>query len=206
MSLQKFIDVCCEFASANDMIFNFKKSVCMYVRSKKFKDLNQPTFYLNGNILRYVDHEKYLGVMISNDGKNDKDINRQMRSIYGRGNMIVRNFKHCTDTVKIQLFKTFCCNFYCCHLWSKFNKSAYYKAKIAFKKIYRSLMGLDRRASITEHMILRNIDSFDAIIRKDVYGFRERIFKSDNSVIYSIFNSLCFLDSSLHTRWMCVLF
>lgn len=115
-------------------------------------------------------------------------------------------FKHCTESVNVQLFETFCCNFYCCHLWSKYNKSAYYKAKIAFKKIYRALMGLDRLCSITQHMILRNIDSFDVLLWKDIFGFRERIVQSENFVIDCILNSLSFLDSSLNTKWMDVLF
>ena len=126
VSLQKLINACSQFAADNDMIFNYKKTVCMYIKSKKSNDLQIPNFTLNDNVIDLVDHEKYLGVINSSNCKDDDDLNRQMRSLYGRGNALVRNFKHCSDLVKFQLFKTFCCNLYCCHLWSFFyNQTSY---------------------------------------------------------------------------------
>ena len=105
LSLQKLINACSQFASDNDMIFNYKKTVFMYMKSKKFKDLQIPNFTLNENVIDYVDHEKYLGVINSSNCKDDDDLNRQMRSLYGIGNALVRNFN--LDLVKIQLFKNF---------------------------------------------------------------------------------------------------
>jgi len=206
VALQKLINCCSQFVLENDMLFNTKKSVCMYVKSKKFNDLVVPNFTLDGKNLRYVDKEKYLGVIMADDSRSDNDINRQMRSIYGRGNIIINNFKHCTDSVKIQLFKTFCCNFYCSHLWSVYNKASYSKVKVAFKKIYRTLMNLERRCSITNHMVNLNVDSFDVLIRKSVYSFRERLIRSDNVLISTVVNSMFFLESPLYARWLKVLF
>ena len=93
-ALQKLINCCSHFAKDNDMVFNTKKSVCMFVKSKKFKDLVPPEFLLDDYELKYVLKEKYLGFIMSNDCKSDLDINRQMRSIYGRGNILISNFKH----------------------------------------------------------------------------------------------------------------
>ena len=95
VSLQKLINACSQFAADNDMIFNYKKTVCMYIKSKKFKDLQIPNFTLNDNVIDFVDHEKYLAVINSSNCKDDDDLNRQMRSLYGRGNALVRNFKQC---------------------------------------------------------------------------------------------------------------
>ena len=119
VALQKLINCCSVFAKNNDMLFNTKKSVCMYVKSKKFKDLYVPNFILDDKALKFVDKEKYLGIIMSENCKSENDMHRQMRSIYGRGNMVIRNFKQCSDSVKVQLFKTFCGNFYCSHLWSR---------------------------------------------------------------------------------------
>ena len=206
VALQKLINCCSVFAKNNDMLFNTKKSVCMYVKSKKFKDLYVPNFILDDKALKYVDKEKYLGIIMSENCKSENDMHRQMRSIYGRGNMVIRNFKQCSDSVKVQLFNTFCGNFYCSHLWSMYTKSSYAKVKVAFKKIYRSLMKLDRRCSITGHMVNLNVDSFDVLIRKSVYNFRERLYKSDNVLIGAVVNSMFFLDSPLYARWLKVLF
>jgi len=205
-ALQKLIDCCLIFAKSNDMIFNSKKTVCMYIKSKKLKDLNIPQFYLDGKLLSYNEHQKYLGVFISDNCKNDKDMNRQMRSLYGRGNVIIRNFKHCTEQVKIQLFMSFCSNIYCGHLWSSSNVSSFSKVRIAFKQIYRSLMKMDRTESISYSMLTNNVDNFDILIRKSVYNFRNRLMESNNVLICVIIHSMCFLDSHLYKRWHRVLF
>ncbi len=63
------------------MLFNTKKSVCMFVKSEKLKDLVPPECLLDDHALKYVDKEKYLGFIMSTDCKSDLDINRQMRSI-----------------------------------------------------------------------------------------------------------------------------
>ncbi len=178
----------------------------MYIKARKFKDLQVPVFTLNGRILEYVNKEKYLGFIMSNDCKDDLDMNRQMRSIYGRGNMLIKNFKHCTDNVKTRLFNTFCSNFYCSHLWHNFNRSSLNKVRVAFKKIYRSLFGLDRLASITQHMVSLNTDSFDVLIRKSSHNFYERLVKSENMIIGAIVNSMFFFDSSLYKHWLKVIY
>ncbi len=205
-SLQKLLNCCANFASDNDMLFNFKKTICMFVKSKKFKDLPTPVITLNGKTIKFSDHEKYLGVRTSSDCKDDADITRQMRSLYGRGNLIIRSFRHCSDPVKLQLFKTFCCNFYCSHLWSFYNKASYTKVRVAFKRIYRSLMNLDYTSSITSHMVLSNVDCFDVLVRKAVYNFRQRLIKSDNNIICSIVNSMFFINSKTYNKWLAVLF
>ena len=143
---------------------------------------------------------------MSNDCKSDLDMNRQMRSIYGRGNIIISNFKHCTVPVKTQLFKTFCCNFYVDHFWHSFKKCSYNKIKVAFKKIYRHLMNLDRCSSITSHMVNLNIDSFDVLLRKSVYNFQERLLLSGNGIISAIVNSMFYIDGALYARWLNTLF
>ena len=178
----------------------------MYIMSKKFKDLNIPQFYLDGKLLSYNEHQKYLGVFISDNCKNDKDMNRQMRSLYGRGNVIIRNFKHCTEHVKIQLFMSFCYNIYSGHLWSSSNVSSFSKVRIAFKQIYRSLMKMDRTESISYSMLTHNVDNFDILIRKSVYNFRNRLMESNNVLICVIIHSMSFLDSHLYKRWHRVLF
>ena len=94
--------------------YSIIRKLCMHIKSKKFKNLQTPNFTHNGNVIDYVDHAKYPGVINSSNCTDDDDLNRQMRSLYGRRNALVRNFKHCSDLVKIQLFKSFCCNLYCC--------------------------------------------------------------------------------------------
>ena len=45
--------------------------------------------FLYGSELKWVDVYKYLGCFITSDLKDDRDIRRQVRAIYCRGNMII---------------------------------------------------------------------------------------------------------------------
>ena len=64
--------------------------------------------YLNGVALEYVDSVKYLGVMLSNDMKDDADMNRHLRRFYATSNVIFRKFHHCSASIKVNLIKTYC--------------------------------------------------------------------------------------------------
>ena len=88
----------------------------MIIKSKLCKGYDVPIFYLNETPIDVVVNHNYLGVIISDNRKDDLDIKRQIRSIYARGNTILKYFRHCTHEVKCTLFKTYCTNLYCSHL------------------------------------------------------------------------------------------
>ena len=206
IALQKLIKCCEQFARENDMLFNTTKTVCMFIRSKKFKQLRMPDMYLYGKSLKVVKSEKYLGVRISDDKYNDDEITCQMRSVYGRGNLLIRNFKHCDDSVKLQLFKTFCTNIYCCQLWSSYKKTTYRKINVAYRRIFRYFMKIDNATSVSCAMLNYNVDFLDVLIRKAVFNFRKRIMDSENVIIKTLVNSLFYLDSMLCKKWNSILF
>ena len=62
--------------------------------------------------------ETYLGAFITDDCSDD--VIRQMRSIYARGNALIRNFKHCSEEVKSLLFETYCTGCRCSLLWGNY--------------------------------------------------------------------------------------
>ena len=72
-ALQTLLNICNEYATSHDIVFNTKKTVCMYIKSKKLKLHNVPNIYLNHNVLEYVTSYKYLGCIIT-DTLNDHRI------------------------------------------------------------------------------------------------------------------------------------
>ena len=64
-------------------------------------NVDVPSFKINGETIQEVDNVKYLGHFISNTLRDDKDILRQCRQLYARGNM-------CSTEVKLTLLRTFC--------------------------------------------------------------------------------------------------
>ena len=67
-------------------MYNPKKSMCMVIKPKHFK-LHAPSIYLNGRPLACVGTTKYLGVLLSDDLHDGKDMARHLISIYARANM-----------------------------------------------------------------------------------------------------------------------
>ena len=115
--------------------------------------------------------------------------------------MLIKCFKHCSDDVKILLFKTFCCSMYCSHLWSCFSTVVFRKLKTAFNRIFRTLMCLDRRASISKAMLDSKINTFDINVRKYIYSFMVRLSNSSNLVICTLLNSLHYMNSTIVRHW-----
>ena len=103
-ALQMLIDICVAFGIENDIVYNEEKTTCMCVKPSVMKDLYVPTFHLRHLNIKAVEKETYLGYIINADMSDDDHIAKEIRNIYARGNMLIRNFKHCTTGVKIILF------------------------------------------------------------------------------------------------------
>ena len=204
--LQTLIDMCCKYADDNDITYNTTKSVCMCIRPRTFKSDFKPVFVLPGKVLKNVDSHKYLGVQIEDNQKDDASMNAQRRNLYCRGNIIIRKFKHCSETVKSQLFQSYCTNFYCAPLWCNYTAESFRQVKVAYNKIFRNLLDLDRRTSMTAAFVTRHLNPFIVILRKLIVSFRARILRSENSIIETVSNSMYFLSSTLTGRWKNMIF
>ena len=143
--LQELLDICGEYAEKHDIKFNTKKSVILIRRNKLLKTAIVPKFKLCNEPLTEVNEVKYLGHIITDDGKDDKDILNACGKLYAQGNSLLRKFHMCTEKVKIKLFVTYCSQFYCAHLW-KFNKfdKKYNKIRVAYNNVFRFHLGLPR--------------------------------------------------------------
>ena len=124
-----------------------------------------------------------------------------VRPLYCRGNILIHNFKMCNNSVKLQLFKSYCSSFYCGHLWYNFTQAAMSKVRVAYKQIYRRFFKLSKFDSITHSMVTNFIDPFDVIIRKSIYSFKQRIISTSNIIINTIYNSAYFAKSSICNLW-----
>ena len=58
------------------------------------------------------------------------DVSRQTRKFYAQANMLLRNFRYCSNEVKRSLFKSFCTNMYCCPIWFNSTSSSVKKIEV----------------------------------------------------------------------------
>jgi exonuclease III len=202
LALQILIDKCQEFALCNEMVFNPKKTKCMAILPKYLRKLNVPTLFLDCKPISMVVEHKYLGIFITDKFKDDRDIKRQIRATYCRGNVLISKFRKCTAEVKVQLFKTFCSNLYCSPLWCNFSKSTFKRLQVAYNNVFRGLMHISKRSSVSKAFIDHNVDCFNVLIRKNIVSFIKRIQASDNVLVSSYVSSKYFLyGSKLNNMW-----
>ena len=109
-ALQSLIQILCDNAKLIDMSCNVNKTVCMVFNPKNRNNIvskNFPQFTMGNMPLQFVPEFKYLGHVITNDCSDDKDIQREVRSMFFRTNLLVSRFSRCSTAVKVALFKAY---------------------------------------------------------------------------------------------------
>ena len=200
-ALQKLLDKCSIFALNHSILYNVKKTVCMCFRPKVLKANFDPIVFLSGKEIKCVTSHKYLGVFINSNQTDNTSIEQQVKNVYSRGNMIIRNFKHCCESVKCQLFESFCTSFYCSSLWCYYSGEALRRLKVAYNRVFRILMGLHYRTSMSFSFISNGLNPFPVLLRKSVGSLRKRLYASSNILVQNIMCSKYFNFCRLKLKW-----
>ena len=200
-ALQILIDECTRYAIQHDIVYNTKKSVCMLVKSKKFDLRMRPCIKLDNNRLQYVTSYKYLGCLLTETLCDNDDVSKTLRGIYARANMLIRRFSYCSTAVKRVLFQTFCTNFNCTQLWWSYTKSTLRKTKIAFNNSFRFLMRYDRFCSASGMFAEANVNHFDTVRRKCIFGFMCRLRESNNNIIKTLISQQMYTPTQSAIEW-----
>ena len=150
-----------------------------------FKVFAKNTFHVTGNITRFC---LFLQPCCENK-KDDEDMLKQMRSLYAKSNKVIRMFNHCTVDVKLLLIESYCTSFYCGYLWSDYKAKTFSKLRVAFNNVYRKVLGLPTWSSASEMYATHNIENFEALLRKVIYGFIQRLEDSSNVIVQTLTES-----------------
>jgi hypothetical protein len=110
--LRQLVKTCESYAIHHGLKYNEKKSEFMVFRGSCKQPKKVPSVLLNGSQLKRVTQFKYLGHIVTENLKDDIDIQRERRALSIRGNMLAHRFARCTVQVKLTLFKAYCQSFY----------------------------------------------------------------------------------------------
>ena len=124
-----------------------------------------------------------------------------MRSLNARSNVLIRKFYNCTTEVKLRLFQSYCLPSYCSHLWVNYAKHTYSKLRVAFNKMYKRILGLKKFDSASHMYVTNDIDNFDAFMRKNIYGFMNRVCNIHNDLVKSIVFGTMHMCNSMWQKW-----
>ena len=178
----------------------------MVIKPKLFKNLYVLIFKLAGKDIGFMKEVTYLGYIIAENMEDAPSICKEKRNIYVRGNTLIRNFRHCSDEVKVKLFRAYCSNVYCCALWSRYKSSQLDACIVALNKVFKYLMGKRRDYSASMLFVSHNVNCLKVIIRKMVYSLFSRVERSSNLLVSNIVNSKYYRNSSLYKNWKSILY
>ena len=114
------------------------------IRSSVNKQCGLADTFISGTMCEFANEVKYLGVMINSSLKTTIDVKRQTRNFYSRANLLIRNFRHCTDNVKCYLFQSYCTSMYCCQLWFNSTKDSIKKLRTSYNSALRRFLVISK--------------------------------------------------------------
>ena len=144
------LNVCDMYAKEHDIIYNAKKTKCICIRPKSMIDMCDPVFMLLANVLACTKCQNYLGVEIMFTMLKFNITNSS------RGKMITSKFRnYCRESIKCRLFQAFCTTIYCSSICSGFTVESMWLLKVAYNRIFRIIMGLKHRTSMSANFVER---------------------------------------------------
>ena len=135
--LQQLLNICNGYCELHDLTFNAKKFMCMYFSIDINKNCGLPVIYLGNCVCQFVKEVKYSVVMIHSFMKTTFDVARQTRKFYMQANLLLRNFRYCSDDVKCTLFQSYCTDMYCSQLWFSSTENSSIKLSTSYNSVLR---------------------------------------------------------------------
>ena len=122
---------------------------------------------------------KYLGHFISSDLCDD--IQREIRNMFFRVNVLLRKFMKCSVTVKTLLFKTFCLCWFDVAL--SYNIKTFSKFQSFYNKCIKIFFGYRRSHNVTLMLNEICIPSFDTMVANCRVGLKRLLSSCNNNVV-----------------------
>jgi len=123
-----------------------------------------PRFTLSGSSLQYVKTFKYLGHMISDMLSDDVDMQREIRNLFTRCNILARRFAKCSVDVKIALYIMYCICLYDAGLWLKYKSGSLSNLTSCYNKCLKLFFGYKQRDSVTQILLDLGLPSFKTVL------------------------------------------
>ena len=131
---------------------------------------------------------------------------RQTHKFYMQANLLLRNFRYCSDNVKCTLFQSYCTNMYSCQLWFNYTKSSLIKLSTSYIVVCFIEFCISKPYRASNMFLSRRIPSFAELLRKSIYRFKNPIELSSNSIITACLSPLIYVSSAIRKWWSSVLY
>src|ERR1700759_1063761 len=186
VGLQSLLNTIDISAQNINMSFNTKKTVCMIFNpcnKNKVICNTFPVFRLSGCDLTVVKQFKYLGHIIDNRLNDDSDIQREIKNLFMKANLLCRRFSRCSLQVKLKLFNAFCICFYGTALWANFTLGTLSKFKSCYNKCLKYFFSYLKFSSVTSMLLDLRLPTFDTLLYNYKATFSVCVYKCDNTLV-----------------------
>ena len=103
-------------------------------------------------------------------------------SLWKSSNMFIANFWQLYCCIKIKLFSQFCCSFYGSPLWH-LNGAAVHSLCVGWRKLLRSLWGVQRTTHCNVIMVLSNQIPLIVTLQNRFIRFMSKCLSSSNCIL-----------------------
>jgi exonuclease III len=186
-ALQQLVDVASGLATGIGITFNPSKCEAMFIPAKRNRVPELKTISVSGNDIPYVRKARYLGHLITDDGRQVEDVKRAVRALYGAFNGGVRKHGRSTLANRLVLFQGLCTHLFGAECW--LGDTDLRPIQRAYDNCLKSCLGLSKYMSTTMASIESQILPFNLVYSVRHWGFVLRLARSRNSCVRAMLAS-----------------
>lgn len=117
-AMRIMLQICSDYAKEYSVSFNAKKSKCMLFTPGRASSYPlRPSFYINDNVIEYVDSWPHLGNILNVNQSDAACILNRRNIMVGQINDVICYFGKLDPIVKTELLYTYCSSLYGSVLW-----------------------------------------------------------------------------------------
>jgi len=191
-ALQDLLSVLYSNANEINLSCNLNKTVCMMFKPKNRNRIIAdvfPTLSVGDCCINFVTTFKYLGHILNDNLRDDDDIQREVKNMYVRTNILLRKFGKCSFNVKLKLFRTYCLCFYDIALWHSYRISSLNKFRSCYNRCIKIFLGYKRRDSLTSVLLDSGLPSFNTVLHNSSASFVNCVSSCSNQIV-SLLNAV----------------
>jgi len=180
------------------------KQVVLVFAPKNYIQPAPSNVFLNGVRVQLCNQVKYVGALLNASLKDYDDIQRQVKSLYCAANKLRGPFDQCSPAVKTLYFVPIalqCMLASCGANTHRLVWSAY-----ALHTTVPTELRIPRNVSVRPHRVKHCINTFDALLRNNLYRFFKRYISSSNFFIRSLQMSDAFYKSSFFRNYLTLVY
>jgi hypothetical protein len=184
-AMRSMLALCDDFANEFHIIFNAKKSKCLYFLPHAKHPRRQgllPIFTVGGKLIEYVEEWPHLGHIISSKFDDGAELISKRGKLCGQINNVLCYFARRDPITKLMLMKSYCMSFYGSVLWD-LTHPAVEDVCIAWRKGLRRVWGLPHNShSILLPPLCTMLPLFDELCCRCA-GFINNCLNSDSDIV-----------------------